>query len=340
MSASRITLPTLPIICLALVMLAVDVGAQSSRSRGRGIWGDWKVKMEFDGRSFESILSFTRDRESNSWKGVWISYWGVGELKNVQYQEGKLSFVRERRNREGETQTSKFEGRIEDGKLSGTLSGERGERQIEGERAPRVHRATGSWEVKFKVGEREITNTLVVKAGQERQLLVDWQSDRVEHKISDVTYERGKLSFKSHAKMGDREWDSTFEGTLQGNNLSGTLKSDRGEVALEGTRIGAPVIGTWDLEVSGEWGTRKQRLRIHPDLSALFGSLPVEKVELKDGQLSFKVVLEFGEQKFEMEVKGKVEESKFAGEMVTSRGTAKITGTKVVRAPRRSRSRG
>ena len=47
--------------------------------------------------------------------------------------------------------------------------------------------------------------------------------------------------------------------------------------------------------------------------------------------MSFKIVWEFGERKFEMDFKGAVEESKLTGELTSSRGSQKVTGTKVVR---------
>ncbi|MCZ6794582.1 MAG: hypothetical protein O7J95_13315, partial [Planctomycetota bacterium] len=98
---------------IAVVMLPVDARAQS---RGRGIYGDWLVKIDVDGRQFDSVLSFSRDRDRN-WTGQWISFFGVSELKDLKLEDGQLSFKRDRRNRDGETRTSTFKGTIKDGKL-------------------------------------------------------------------------------------------------------------------------------------------------------------------------------------------------------------------------------
>ena len=92
----------------------------------------------------------------------------------------------------------------------------------------------------------------------------------------------------------------------------------------------------WDLEVTSERGSRKQRLKVNPDMSGLYGSIAIEKVNLEGYKVSFKTVLEFGERKFEMSFEGKIEESKLAGELTTSRGNQKVTGTKVIRRRRRS----
>jgi len=319
---------------LVLLMLSAQVSAQPSRSRRGGLYGDWQVKLDFDGRQMESILSFSRDKEGNR-TGHWISFWGLSELKDVKYEEGQLSFVRVRRNREGQSTTSKFTGTIKDGKLSGTLSSDRGEHKLEGERSKRIPRAVGSWEMKLKRGEREFTSTLVVNANKEGKLTAEWQSQRGEHEITDVQYERGKLTFKRKSKIQDRQWESTFEGTVQRDTLSGVIKSERGEITAEGKRIGASLIGNWNLEVTSERGSRKQRLKVNPDMSGMYGAVPIKKVNLEDNKVSFKTVLEFGERKFEMSFEGKLEESKLTGELTTSRGSRKVTGTKVIRTPRR-----
>lgn len=317
---------------IALIMLSAQLQAQPSTFR-RGIYGDWQVKVEFGERQMESILSFSRNAEGNM-TGQWISFWGMNELKDVKFEDNKLSFVQVVRFGDNEF-TSNFAGTVEDGKMTGTLSSDRGESKLEGKRSPRMSRAAGNWEMKFKVGERDITTNLIIKPDKEGELMAEWQSQYGEHKITDLQYERGKLAFKRTSKFQDRQWDSTFEGTIQGDTLSGVIKSEMGDVKAEGKQVGAPVIGTWNLDITSERGTRKQRLRVNPDMTGLYGSTLIKKIDLKDNQVSFKIVLEFGDQPFEMDFKGKLAESKLVGEMTSSRGSQKITGTKVVRRFRR-----
>ncbi|MCH8118108.1 MAG: hypothetical protein IIC00_00100 [Planctomycetes bacterium] len=320
---------------MVLLMLSAQVRAQSSRSRVRGLYGDWQVKVDYNGRQFDSILSFSRDREGNQ-TGSWISFMGLSELKDIKYEDGQLSFKWSRRNRDGETSTTSFKGAIKEGKLSGTLSSDRGEFELEGKRSPRVPRAVGSWAMKYKFGEREITSTFVVKADKQGKLTAQWQGRRSKSEITDLQYERGNLTFKRKSTYRDRQFESTFEGTVRGDTLSGVMKSQRGEITIEGKLVGAPIIGTWNLEVTSErWGSRKQRLRVNPDMSGLYGAIPIKKINLEGDQVSFKIVLEFGDQKFEMNFEGKLEDSKLTGELTSSRGSQKIKGTKVVRTFRR-----
>jgi hypothetical protein len=261
------------------------------------------------------------------------------DLKDVKFEENKLSFVQVFRSGENEF-TRNFTGTVEDGKMTGIVSSDRGERKLEGKRSPRMPRAVGNWEMKYRVGERDVTSTLAVKVDKENNLTAEWHSQWGEHEIIDLQYERGNLTFKRKSKLRDFSWESTFEGKIEGetNTLSGVFKSERGEIAAEGKLMGAPLIGTWNLDVTSERGTRKQRLRVNPDMSGLYGPTPINKVNLENGKVSFKIVLEFRDQKREMSFEGKLADSKLTGELTTSRGNQKITGTKVVRRRVRRRS--
>ncbi len=325
------------LVCLLAVsfLLPVRVSAQQPRSRRGGLYGDWQIKFEFGERQMNAILAFSRDNEGNL-TADWISVFGVIELKEVKFEENKLSFIHTVKFGDNEF-TSNFTGTVEEGKLTGVLSSDRGESKVEGRRSPRMPRAVGNWEMKFKVGERDITTTLAVKTDKEGKLIGQWQSQWGEHEITDIAYERGTLTFKRKSKIQDREWESTFEGRVRADTLTGVIKSEMGDVEAEGKRVNAAAIGTWNLELDTEWGKLKQRLRVNPDMSALYGSMLIKKINLDGDQVSFKYTLQFGDQEFESSFKGKIAESKLTGEMTTSRGTSKVTGVK--RIFRRSRSR-
>jgi hypothetical protein len=187
----------------------------------------------------------------------------------------------------------------------------------------------------LKMNDREFSSTLIISPGEDGALSGQWLSQWGEHEVTAVAYERGSLSFKRKSKMQDREWESSFDGTVERDALSGVIRSERGEIEAAGTRVGAPLIGTWDLEVTSERGTRKQRLRVLPDMSGLYGALPIDKILLEAGKVSFNTILRFGDQEFELSFAGKVTETELTGELTTSRGSQQVTGSKVVRFSRR-----
>ena len=160
-------------VCLLMLFLVFSSQASAGQQR-RGITGDWEIKMDFNGQEMTSIVSLSQDKEGKL-LGKWIGYWGVNELNNLKYEENKLSFVQVSKFRDNEF-TSNFTGSIQRGKLSGTLSNDRGEFDVEGKRLRRIPMVMGSWEMKFKVGERDITTILVVKADEAGKPAAEWQS--------------------------------------------------------------------------------------------------------------------------------------------------------------------
>ena len=323
-------------LCCSLVILTMLSAQASAQSRRGGLYGDWQIKYQAGERQRDAIISFSRDSEGNR-TGQWIDFMRFSELKDFKYEDGKLSFTTASRNRDGQSTTSKFTGTIQDGKLSGTLSSDRGEYKVEGKPSPRIPRAVGSWQMTLKNEDRQFESTIVVKADKDGKLSAKWLGERGNLEIPEVQYERGNLSFTVERKTEDREWKVSFKGTIQRetDTLTGTITSSRGEIEAVGKRAGTALIGTWILESTSERGTRKQRLRVNPDMSGLYGTIPVKNVALEGDKVTFKIVFEFGDQKFEMGFAGKLEGSKLAGEMTSSRGSWKIAGTKVVRTFRR-----
>jgi len=328
------TLGKTALICslLVLFILAQPVSAQGRR--GGGIYGDWLIKFMFGENEMESILSFSRNQEGQ-YTGQWISVMGVNDMKDVSFADSKLKFTQVFRIGD-QDYTSTFAGSIKAGKLSGLLTSDQGEIDIKGQRVPRSPRGVGSWDMTITVGEREYTGTLTIGADKDGNLNGLWKSSRGESKLSDVKYENRELSFSRMITTQDSEWKTTFTGTMGREGLEGVFKSDRGEAPAKGKRIGTAAMGTWNLIISSEQGERKQRLRVNSDLSALFGSTHIKKISLEDNKLSFNYSLEFGDQTFDVSFSGEIAETKLTGELETSRGTQKVTGSKRVysRRPR------
>ena len=275
-----------------------------------------------------AILSFSRDEEGNL-TADWISFWGVNRLRDVKFQDGNLSFLQVTQFRDEEYRST-FTGTIEEDKLKGILSGQRGNSDVVGERSLRTPRASGTWELKYKIRDHAITSALVIKADKKGELSAEWKNDQAQVEVSDLNYQRGSLTLKRKTKMTDREWDSTFEGSIdrQTGLLKGTIISEMEEVPVEGKRLGEALIGVWNLDITAEEREYKQRLRVSPDMSALYGILPIGKIELKDDKVAFEDKWEFGDRTFEMSFDGQLVDEKLIGEITTSRGTRKIEGTK------------
>jgi hypothetical protein len=337
MACRSILKVVLVVLLVGLFILPVQTSAQL-RSRRDELDGDWLIKMKFGKTEFESILAFSRNQE-DQYTGQWLSFFGMMELTDVKLEENKLSFTLTVRSR-GEEGTSKFTGAIKQGEISGLLVSDGGETEIKGKRSPQPPRGVGSWVMKIKVGDREYMGTLTITADKEGNLLGTWKSSRGESKVSDVKYESRRLTFKRVVQRDSGQMEMTFEGTIGYASLEGVFKSDRGESTVTGTRVGASVIGMWNLDIESEQGSRKQRLRVNSDMSALLGSHPVKKINLDGDKVSFEYIVKVGDRELETSFEGKISDSKLTGEIKTSRGgTSKVTGAKLTYGRHRSSGR-
>ena len=95
---------------------------------------------------------------------------------------------------------------------------------------------------------------------------------------------------------------------------------------MEGRRIGALVIGQWELDVKSDSWTRKELLKILPDLSARYGAIAIDKIHLDDNDMTFKTSLEVGGQTLDISFAGQINGRKLTGEIISPMGTAEVTG--------------
>ena len=312
------------VLFVGLIVLPMSLTQVSAGQAKRGITGDWQLNVDFNGRQMSSILSFSED-DGGKLKGEVINLWGLSELRDVKHEGKELSFIQVYQSRDQES-TTNFTGSIQRGKLSGTFSSDRGDFQAQGARLRRLPAIVGEWETKLKIDDRQFTANLIVTADEQRQLTADWKSQWGEHEITNVNFKAGNLTFDRKSKIQDRQFDSSFEGKIKGHGLSGVIKSERGEITVEGKRVGAAVVGLWELDITSDSGSRKQLLRINPDLSAMYGPIAVKKVALDNGQVTFSTTVDFGERKYDISFAGQVKSRKLTGELTTSRGTRRITG--------------
>ncbi|TKJ38961.1 MAG: hypothetical protein CEE38_04500 [Planctomycetes bacterium B3_Pla] len=312
---------------VSIVFLLVLCSGLWAGSQSKGLFGEWDMKLDFDNSQMKSILTFARDKEGEL-TAQWISIFGIGEVKDIK-REGKNITFTLTNDMGDQVYIGNYIGTLEKGVLSGLLSSDSGEITTEGKRLKRMHPILGSWNMTIKMGDREFKTVLVVTPDKQKKLQAEWQSQWGEHEITDVQFKDGKLTFSRISKFGDREWETTYEGSLKGHTLTGTFSSQQGQIPANGKRVGAALVGKWDLTMSSEQGTRKQRLTVLPNLSARFGALSIKKIGLEEGQVSFEMTLQFGDNEYEISFGGKLDAGKLTGKLTTSQGISEVTGTKI-----------
>jgi len=288
------------------------------------ITGEWEMKMEFGGR--ESFATMTISKKAD---GSLTGKWGSGELTNVKFENGKLTFTRIVSFGDQEF-IMEYAGTLKDGKITGTMSSDRGEFAANGDRKKPKCPALGQWDIKFNVGDREITGRLTISENPDGTLAGKWDAESGEHAVSNVKFGDGKLTYTRKSKFGDREFESNFEGEIKGHKLAGAFKSERGELPATGERVGAPLIGKWELTTTSERGTRTRMLTIYGDMTGRYesfgGEIPIKDLKLEGNEVTFVLEMGFGDQTFKMDFKGKLDGKSLTGQLVSERGTTEVAG--------------
>ncbi len=308
------------LVCLLLLVQTSLVSAQD-------ITGEWEMTVEFGGRPSYATLTISKNAD-----GSLAGKWGSNDLSNVKFQDGKLSFVRTIRFGDQEFSMT-YNGTLKDGKLLGLLSSDRGESPANGARKKPMCPALGQWDISYRIGERDVTGKLVVSEKADGTLDGKWVSERGGSEISNVKFQNGKLTFNRKSTFNERTFESTFDGTVKGNELAGAFKGERGEMAATGKRIGAPLVGKWELTSTSDRGTRTSTLTVNGDLSGRYesfgGEIPIQDLKLEGNQVTFAVEMGFGDRTFKLDFKGTLDGNALKGQMTSERGTSEIAGKKL-----------
>lgn len=290
------------------------------------ITGEWEMTMDFGGRDTFATLTITK-KDDDALAGKW----GSRDLSDVKFDGEKLTFVRTISFGDQEF-TMDYEGTLKDGKITGTMSSDRGESSANGARRKPKLPVLGQWDIKFNVQDREINARLIVTQKPDGTLDGKWNEEG-EHVVSDVKFKDGKLTFTRNSKIEDFEFETTYEGNVKGNKLTGVLKGEMGDFQANGKRFGTALIGKWELTSTSDFGTFTSMMRIELDMTGRYeffgGEIPMKDLKLDGDKVTF--YIEFGppDQTFKMEFNGKLDGKTLKGQMESDRGTSEITGTKL-----------
>lgn len=345
-------------IVVCLLAMSLSIWAAESAIDAKSIIGSWKIASADTGEgAFPISGKLTVTRKADTVNVQYSGGFGGGTVSGAKLEGNKLTFVVTSPGfgDSGEMKSNYEFTLQESGKLAGKTSGGRGgERQLAGTRIWPKPDCVGQWDLKMEMGGNPMTAKMVISVSDTGKLVGKWTMQMGENEmssdLSDIKFEKGKLSFTRTMKMGETQITSKFDGEIKGNDITGKSVSDRGEMAVTGTRAGKELIGNWDLNISSDFGEMTGRLAVDNDLSAVytiyfggFGGetttppagqrtgfdMDVSNLKISGSNLTFTI----GTGQFSQDFKGKISGEKIDGEASSEMGTSKITGKKVVPKP-------
>ncbi len=318
-------------ILMGAVLIALAIGIPQALAAAEEIAGDWELSMDFNGRQTMATLSIAKKPD-----GSLTGQWGSSDLSNVKFDGQKLAFTRTMRFGDQEFSMD-FSGTLKDGKLTGNLSSDQGENPVTGARKKPKSPVLGQWDLKYQIGDRDMTAKLIVTQKTDGTAEAKWTSEFGQSEVSNVKIQEGKLTFTRKTTFNDNTFESTFEATAKDHTLTGTSKSQMGDIPVTGQRIGTALIGRWEITRTTQQGTRTSLLVIDTDLTGRYesfgGEIPIKDLKIEGDQVSFKTEMSFQDQTFVTEYKAKLDGKTLKGQSISERGTNELTGKKLEAAP-------
>lgn len=94
----------------------------------------------------------------------------------------------------------------------------------------------GKWETTRETPRGTMTSTFTFEVDGNK-LTGTVGSSRGDTEISEGTVEDNKISFKVVMSMGDRTFEMSYSGTVEGDTITGTMETPRGEAPWTAKRI-------------------------------------------------------------------------------------------------------
>ena len=218
---------------VALVAMALTPGIRAAESKtAPNPTGTWKWKFEIqNGQAIEASAKLKL--EDGKLTGTFIGRDGTETpIRNGRFEQDQVSFTRVRE-RDGQTITSRYSGKLASDTIKGKIETERdGQTQTQEWLAKREGgMATGTWKWTFEIPDGQ-TLEPSAKLTQEGEKLtgVLIMGER-ERPISEGTVKNGEISFKVVSKRDDQTVTSKYTGKLSGDTIKGKWSSDwTGEV--------------------------------------------------------------------------------------------------------------
>jgi hypothetical protein len=221
------------LVCVALAPVVIAA---------EGVEGAWEFKSQTQARTQNATMTISKSAEGKL-SGMWSTQRGESTLSDITFENGKVKFV-QTTNFGGQDMKTTYEGTLEGTKLMGKGQTARFgeftfEGMLQGEAKKGADAIVGEWQMSVNMPARENVEKLTITKGADGTLAGKWEGQRGESTITNMKFEGGKLTFKRTSNFGGREMIADYEGTVEGDKITGKFISERGDREANATRAGA-----------------------------------------------------------------------------------------------------
>ena len=192
----------------------------------------------------------------------------------------------------------------------------------------------GEWEAKYTVQEQEVEATITVTKGADGKLGGKWVSPFGESELENAKYENGRLTFTRHIAFGDNELVLDFDGTIEGDTLTGKIIGENIEADVTAKLKGgvpaaakASLVGVWDVRYQGsQGGERRSTITINADMTGKVEyanrdqAIALESATQSGEDVTYRYTVQFNNNPFQVNFVGKIAGNELAGKYVNAEG--------------------
>jgi hypothetical protein len=201
----------------------------------------------------------------------------------------------------------------------------------------------GEWEFKSQWPARTSSATMTITKNDEGKYEGTWSAQWGESTLSDITFENGKMKFVQINNFGGQEMKTTYEGTVDGNKITGKAQGQWGDFTFDGmlqgeAKTGADaILGQWQMNITVPAREIVEKLTITKNADGTLagkweaqrGENTISDVKFEVGKLTFTRTSKFGDREFTMTFAGTVEGDSIKGVFSSERGEREINATRI-----------
>jgi hypothetical protein len=201
----------------------------------------------------------------------------------------------------------------------------------------------GEWEFKSQMQARTSEATMTITKSAEGKYEGTWSAQWGESTLSDITFEKGKVTFTQTSNFGGQEMKTTYEGTVEGSKITGKAQGRFGEFTFDGTlqgeaKAGADaIVGEWQMNITMPARENIEKLTITKNADGTLagkwegqrGESTISDIKLEGGKLTFTRTMKFGDREMTWTYEGTVEGDQIKGTFSSERGDREANATRV-----------
>jgi hypothetical protein len=182
----------------------------------------------------------------------------------------------------------------------------------------------GEWEFKSQWPGMTSTATMTIKKIAEGKYEGTWSGQWGESKLSDITFENGKMKFVQTSNLGGQDMKTTYEGTVADGKITGKAHGQWGDFTFDGTLGGetkGDITGEWQMNITVPVREIVEKLTITRNADGTLagkweaqrGENTISDVKFEAGKLTFTRTSKFGDRQFMMTFEGTIEGDNMKG---------------------------